>query len=65
MNFIKVTAKPCTIEGETRGGIIQQFKINSDLIGIIDGKELIMKNGNILSIGGKYFTEFRLTQEVD
>lgn len=65
MSFIKVTARPCSSEGETRGGSVFEFKINADLIGAIDGKELMMKNGNIINIGGKWFTDFRLAQKID
>ncbi|WP_101907407.1 hypothetical protein [Tenacibaculum dicentrarchi] len=65
MKFIKVTAKPCTSEGETRGGIILELKINADIIGAFDGKEIMLKNGNIINLGGKWFTDFRLAQEID
>lgn len=61
MNFIKVTADPCNSQGTTSGkGPRVEFHLNSDLIGAIRNSEIYLKNGNILSIGGNFYTNIRL-----
>lgn len=65
MNFIPVTADQCNSQGLTAPQMQRtEIQINIDLIGGIKGKEVLLKGGNIISLGGKHYTNFRLVNEV-
>ena len=60
--FIKVNATPCTSQGATNPQEpAREIELNLDLVGVIDGNSILLKSGdNILSLGGKYYTNLMI-----
>lgn len=66
MQFIPVTADQTNSQGTVGQSHAPRvsFRINSDLVGAIKGTDVLLKGGNILSIGGNYYTNIRLAENV-
>jgi len=68
MNFIKVTATPCTSSGEIVSGPgimpIETF-LNISLIASIKGIEISLQNADFIRLYGKYYTNFKLSNRED
>ncbi|PJJ08277.1 hypothetical protein CLU83_1533 [Flavobacterium sp. 1] len=68
MKFIKVVARPCDSQGNERRQQLspqESFYLNIDLIGGISETRIMLKGGNILMLGGNYFTDFNLKDKID
>ncbi len=58
--FIRVSATPCTSQGNTNPQALpRELDLNTDLICAFDRKEVLLKQGIILNIGGKHFTNLK------
>ena len=67
MRFLKVSEDQCNEQGSTIGnrGPRVEFHINSDLVGGIWNKnEVLLKGGNILHLGDKYFINIKLADNI-
>ena len=65
-NFINVMADSCKPEGHVVIGPHMpraEFLLNLDLIGAILNKEVLLKGGNILRVGDRYYTNIRLADK--
>jgi hypothetical protein len=61
MSFIKVTAYQCNQQGHTVSqNIPQEIFLNTDLIGEFSGNEVLLKGGEVLTLGANYYTKLRL-----
>lgn len=68
MKFIKVVARPCDANGNERRQQFsnkETFYLNIDLVGGISESNIMLKGGNILMLGGNYFTDFQLKDKID
>ena len=65
MTLLKITAKECNSQGLTgQMSIHVELYLNTDLIGAIANKKVLLKDGDVLSIGDKYYTGFNLDSDV-
>lgn len=61
MTFIQVTAQQCNAQGDINQGTPpSNLRLHKDLIAIINGQEVYLKGGDILNVGERYYTNFRL-----
>jgi hypothetical protein len=67
MRFVKVTAKKCDVYGEKLIGQnpTVTFFLNVDLIGAINGKQVLIKAAKVAHIGGDFYTDLRLVESID
>jgi hypothetical protein len=64
--FIKVKATPCNNQGTTDQRMSSiELQINVDLIGAISSTKVLLKGGNILSIGGSYYTNLKIVDKIE
>jgi len=65
MNFIRVTADPCTAQGNTSSKTPRaNLHLNVDLIGAIKDNNVLLKGDDVIMLGGSYFKNFKLAQGV-
>jgi len=65
MGFIKVIANQCDQQGHTDP--LQsptELYLNIDLIGAFKGNTILLKDGEIINLGGIWYKSFRLAQGV-
>lgn len=66
MTFIPITAVQCNSQGSTdQRSPRVNLRLHKDLIGAFKGQEIYLKGGDILSIGGHFYTSLRLGQNVN
>lgn len=65
MNFIKVTALQCNPQGNVQPNAMKsELRINKDLICAINDTTILLKGGNIISLGKNYYTDLHLAKGV-
>ena len=61
MEMIRVTAAPCTPEGNTQDQVSRvELKLNQDLVGAIQDENVLTKQGPVLHIGGSHFKDIKI-----
>lgn len=65
MNFVKVIAMPCNNTGSTRGQVQREFYLNINLIAGIFENNILLKDSELLHIGGGYFKNIKLAIKVN
>ena len=66
MTFITVTANQCNQQGivDQRSQRIT-LRLHKDLIGAFQGNTVLLKGGTILNLGGHFYTNFSLGQNMN
>ena len=66
MNFIKVNAYQCNVQGNVDPrGIKSELYLNKDLIGAFIDNRILLKGGDIITLGKNYYTKFELAKGIN
>ena len=63
MSFIKVTANQCSQQGIVSPHIPRtEFSLSVDVIGAFTGDTVLLKGGEMINLGGKWYKDFKLSK---